>query len=68
MKIKLHKKSIKQLTHVQSLSQQQTPHIAGGESGATVCNSIGCDTAAYFGCPTGDDCYSAPNKICIKPF
>jgi hypothetical protein len=68
MKIKLHKKSIKQLTHVQSLSQQQTPHIAGGKSDVPACHSLGCDTAAYFGCPTGDGCYSALNKVCIKPF
>ncbi|QPB84770.1 hypothetical protein CWC22_017980 [Pseudoalteromonas rubra] len=65
MKISLNKKSIKQLSNNQQLGLAQTPHVAGGASGHPACESLGCDTAVFLGCPTGGDCYSGRFEICM---
>ncbi|MBE0367005.1 hypothetical protein [Pseudoalteromonas aurantia] len=67
MKIKLNKKNIKQLSqNATFIAKNQTPNIVGGQ-GATqgACYSLGCDTAAFLGCRTGRECYSAVNEICM---
>ncbi|ALU43354.1 hypothetical protein [Pseudoalteromonas rubra] len=65
MKISLNKKSIKQLSNNQQLDLAQTPNVAGGASGHPACESLGCDTAVFLGCPTGRDCYSGRFEICM---
>ena len=69
MKIKLQKKTIKQLSKdVKTIANNQTPHVAGGTATQGACYSFGCDTAVFLGCPTGQNCYSARNEICMPDF
>tara|TARA_Y100000034_G_scaffold135417_1_gene207245 strand:+ start:1444 stop:1743 length:300 start_codon:yes stop_codon:yes gene_type:complete len=69
MKIKLQKKTIKQLSKdVKTIANNQTPHVAGGTATQGACYSFGCDTAVFLGCPTGQNCYSARNEICMPDY
>lgn len=69
MKIKLQKKTIKQLSKdTKTIANQQTPQVAGGTATQGACYSFGCDTAVFLGCPTGQNCYSARNEICMPDY
>ena len=69
MKIKLQKKTIKQLSKdAKTIAHNQTPQVAGGTATQGACYSLGCDTAAFLGCPTGKNCYSAVNEICMPNY
>ncbi|ALO41286.1 hypothetical protein [Pseudoalteromonas phenolica] len=69
MKIKLQKKTMKQLnTDAKTIANNQTPQVAGGTATQGDCYSLGCDTAAFLGCPTGRNCYSAIDEICMRQY
>ncbi|MDK1290611.1 hypothetical protein [Pseudoalteromonas umbrosa] len=67
MKIKLNKKSVKNLSPTsQQLAAQQTAQVGGGNFETFGICSYGCDTAVYLGCGTGRNCYTY-NGICPNP-
>ncbi|WP_440055392.1 hypothetical protein ACSLBF_04415 [Pseudoalteromonas sp. T1lg65] len=67
MKLKINKKSLKDLSNSKLLPQQMTPNVGGAYFGDAKtrgttcdrdCTTVACGTDVYYGCVTNSFCYS----------